>query len=143
MAPPPYYVVRSGPPGTVWAAAIVTWVTAGFSILMTFLMLAFVAFVGSIIGDSFTYDDQVSLGLIVIGFAVVSLLLSVAACYLAWRTTKGQQWARIALAAWAGVFAVLGALSLTPPGFLWTAAGTVVVVLLFVPESNAWFAEDR
>jgi hypothetical protein len=126
-------------PGTVLAATIVTYVCSAIAVGMTLLFALFAAFVGSFILGSFERSDRVSLVLLVVGTALVSVVFSALACWFAWQAGRRKDWARFGLAGCSGITVVLSVLTLSPPTFVGIVGGVAVLVLLFLPDSNAWF----
>jgi hypothetical protein len=135
--PPP----RTGPPGVVQAAAILTYVCTGLAMLTTLMFLAMAVLVGSVVAGDFQRSDLVHAGVYLTLSAIFSIGGGVLACWFAWQTTRRQGWARIGLTVLAALTVVLGGLTLSPPGLLAAAGAIAVLVLLFLPETNTWFRE--
>lgn len=142
FAPPAWQPPRStGTPGPVSAAAIITYVACGLSMLMLVALALFAVVLGSLMWGAFESDDQLALGALVTIVVVVVLVINVIGCWFAYRMTKREEWARTALAIWSGLVLVVGIMSVSPPGVLQALAGIAILVLIFLPESNAWFRE--
>ena len=128
-------------PGTVQAAAIVTWVCCALTAVLTLFFLLAMAFIGSVVFPQFGSAVGAQLALAVIGSAASSVALCALASWFAWRVWRGRPWARIALAVSSGLALVLSVLTFGPHSVL-VAPGTVaVLVLLFLPQSSDWFSE--
>ena len=119
-----------------------TYVCCGLVALMTVMMLAAAAFVGSIVLDSFERADRVDIVLAVLGSAAFSMAASGLACWFAWQVGRRRAWARIALAVCSGVALLLSVAALGPPTLVVLPGSAAVLILLFVPQSNAWFRAD-
>jgi hypothetical protein len=129
-------------PATIQAAAIVTWVCCGLTVLMTFFFLLAAAFIGGIVLDYFEMSDRMDIVQAVIGTAALVVALCGVASWLALCMWRRHSWARIALAVISGLALVGSVLTLGPHTAL-VAPGTVaVLVLLFLPTSNVWFEAD-
>lgn len=140
--PPPWTTMpasRPTVPGTVQAAAIVTWVCCALTVLMTAFFLLAAVFVGSLILDGFGSADRVDLALAVAAGALAVVVVSALAGWFAWLVWRRQAWARIALTVCSGL-ALAGSLATFGPHSVVIAPGSVaVIVLLFLPDSNDWF----
>ena len=121
---------------------IVTYVCCGLAALMTVVMLAGAVFVGSIMLDYFEPSDRVDLVMAVLGSAAFSMGASGLACWFAWQVGRRRSWARIALAVCSGVALLLSVVALGPPSLVVLPGSAAVLILLFVPQSNAWFRTD-
>lgn len=128
-------------PATVRAATIVTYVCAAITVAMTLLMLLFIAYVGRFVFGSFERSDRSAMVFVVLAGVLFSLGCSAVACWFAWQTGRRKGWARIGLAVCSGLTVVFSLLSFSPPSIVGILGGTAVLVLLFVPESNAWFSD--
>jgi hypothetical protein len=128
-------------PGTVQAAAIVTWVCCGITAVMTLFFVAASAFVGSIILGDFQRTDRIQLIAFVAVAASVSFLGSALACWFAWLVWRRREWARIALVVSSAVALVLSVLTFGPHTVFVAPGSVAVVVLLFLPQSNDWFRD--
>jgi len=130
-------------PGTIVAAATLTWVSVVCSIFVTLLALVMVLWLGSGILDAFSGPDDHPRRY-VIGGAAVLVMWSLVAAWLAWQVMRRRRWARWALAVSALVTVVVSTLSVT---LVVTAgpliAGVGVLVLLFTGGANDWFREMR
>jgi len=128
-------------PGTVRAATIVTYVCCAVTVAMTLLMTLFMLIVGSVIFGTFEKSDRVT----VVGFVLLGVLISAAwagvACWFAWQTGRRKGWARYGLAVCSGLTVAVSLLALSPPTLVGILGGVAVLVLLFVPDSNAWFQD--
>lgn len=155
------YGVGSGPterPGTVLAAAIVTFVFAGITALLS-LIVAFVFLVGAAAVSSSTRGSDYEglgngLGVAIGAVAVILLVvaaMSIVAIVLAAFTLKGSNGARIGLVVLASLstaaygLGVLGNIADGADGAIvitiaFLAASVATIVLLFVGGANAWFA---
>ena len=143
LAPAPYppgWTVpddSSGPrrPGTLLAAAIVTWAASGITLLGTVSLLVFLVGAGEPILDSFDGSRPV-----VVAVAAGIAVWSVAACLLAWWALTGRNWARILLAVSAGAtVAVSTAMFWLGVPFVSLFGGIAVLVLLFIGGANDWY----
>jgi hypothetical protein len=136
-------------PGTVTAAAIVTWIGAG-GVLAVMLLLALVLGTAS---DRFfdefdraardadltvTHSDLLAIGW---GAVVVGTIWCIAAIMLAFFAMRRSQPARIALVV-SAVMVVLISLLMILSGFtvITLVLGVVVAVLLFTGGANEWYA---
>lgn len=137
----PPYGGQAAMPGTVRAATIVTYVCSAVTVAMTGLMLLFAIFIGRFLLPQFSGSDRNELVLFVLGGVGLSIAASTLACWLAWQTGRRKGWARYGLAGCSGVAAVLSVLTLSPPTIVQLLGSVTVLVLLFVPESNAWFRD--
>jgi hypothetical protein len=127
-------------PGTVVAAAVLTWVSVVVTTFGTLAVLYFVLVMGPLF-------DLLYLGEIVRWYAPrVAIAVVVCCCLaagLATQVMRGRNWARIALAGSAALVVVLSALamrelrSIEPVATL--LAAVVVIVLLFTGGANEWF----
>jgi hypothetical protein len=143
--PPPFPTqwapLVQGPsmPGTVRAAAIITYVCAAVTVAMTLLMVLFVVFVGSFVFGSFQRSDRAEMVLFVLVGVLISVGCSTIACWFAWQTGRRKQWARYGLAGCSVLTVAVSMLAFSPPTMLSLLGAVAVLVLLFVPETNAWF----
>ncbi|MFL6105409.1 MAG: hypothetical protein ACJ72D_00370 [Marmoricola sp.] len=142
--PSPWVTPAHGPvpapvPATVRAAAIVTYVCSAITVAMTLLMTLFLAFLGSIAFSFFDKSDRGELVAFVLAGVLFSLLCSAIACWFAWQTSRRKGWARYGLAVCSGLTVALSLAAFSPPTLVGILGGAAVLVLLFVPESNAWF----
>lgn len=130
------------PPGTVQGAVITTAVGAAVSLGLTALFTVFAVFVGSVIWSDFSGGTGgLDLALILVAGVLVSVVVQGLGCWFAWQTWQRRRWARIALAVWSLVVVVFGVFAL-PFGLVQVGTGTATLVLLFLPDSNAWFAVE-
>jgi hypothetical protein len=122
-------------PGTVLAAALVTWVSSAITLLGTASLLVFLLWLGEPILDSFDGSRPV-----VVWSAAGVVAWSVLACLLAHWALAGRNWARIGLAvsAAATVVASASAFWLGVP-LLSLFAAIAVLVLLFIGGANEWY----
>jgi hypothetical protein len=130
----------SGPrrPGTLLAAAIVTWSASAVTLLGTASLLVFLMGAGEPILDSFDGSRPVVL-VVAAGIAV----WSVAACLLAWWTLAGRNWARILLAVSAGATVVVStSMFWLGVPFVSLFGGIAVLVLLFIGGANEWYRTE-
>jgi len=129
-------------PGIVFAAALVTWIGATATALLTVIFTAAVLWLAAPIFDEFEPGAGNPRSWLV-GSALVVVTLSAAADVAAVYVLRGHRWARWALiflsvlAAFAGLVAAYSVVSLLVTGLAVTA-----VVLLFLPDARAWFAEQ-
>src|SRR4051812_36795643 len=103
---PPGWTVPAPPsgrqrPGTVLAAAVVTWAASAITLLGTASLLVSLVGAGEPILDSFDGSRP-----FVVSIAAGIALWSVVACLLAWWALAGRNWARILLAVSAGATVV-------------------------------------
>jgi hypothetical protein len=140
-APQPWALPAARPrvPAAVQAAAIVTYVCCGLVVLMTMLFLLAAAVVSSDILDLFEGPDRADIVLFAVGAAAGSFVACALACVFAWLTWRRKAWARIALAGCCGVSLALSVVALGPPTVVVLPGAVAVLVLLFLPQSNAWF----
>jgi hypothetical protein len=137
---PPGWTVppeSSGPrrPGTVLAAAIVTWTASAVTLLGTASLFTFLMSAGEPILDSFD-GSRPLLVAVAAGIAV----WSVAACLLAWWALTGRNWARILLALSAGATVVVStSMFWLGVPFVSLFGGIAVLVLLFIGGANDWY----
>ncbi len=133
--------VKSGSrrPGTVLAAAVVTWAASAITLLGTASLVMFLMGAGEPILDSFDGSRPV-----VVAVAAGIAVWSVAACLLAWWALKGRNWARILLAVSAGATVVVSTsvFWLGVP-FVSLFGGLAVLVLLFIEGANDWYRAQR
>jgi len=120
---------------------IVTYVCSVVTVGMTLLMTLFIAFIGSFTLGMFERQDRAEIVLFVLAGVVFSLVCSAVACWFAWQTGQRKEWARYGLAACSGLTVAVSLLALSPPTLVGILGGTAVLVLLFVPDSNAWFRD--
>ena len=143
-------------PGTVTAAAIVTWVLSGMSALF-FGAAMFVLVVardeaiaeierqpgvGEMLRESgLSVDSVVGMVIAVCGLFLVWALVAMVLALFAFRGSNG---ARIGLVISAGVVALLSLISITSGVSIMTLGGAIaVIVLLFVGDAGAWYASKR
>lgn len=152
-APTPYpplgwpYVPTAQPqraPGTVVAAVTVVWTCLVITVLGSLVLFAFGMWVADLLASGFDFDTDPRWYLA--GAEVVVLAWSTAAAFLAWGVLRRRRGARIGLIV-SSVATVLVSVALIvtsqSPGSLGTLVGAVaVIVLLFVPSTNAWFRQD-
>ncbi|MBO9522018.1 MAG: hypothetical protein J7518_10820 [Nocardioidaceae bacterium] len=130
---------RTGPPGTVQAAAIITYVCCGLAVLLTLFFLAMAALVGSIVLRDFGTGDRAEMVALALGSGAVSLGSSALACWFARQTWRRKSWGRVGLAGCSALALVLSVLTFGPHTVVIAPAAVAVVVLLFVPTTNEWF----
>ena len=126
-------------PGTLFAAAVVTWVSSAITVLGTVSLLVFVLSLGEPILDSF----DVPRGWVLMwGAGLVAW--SVAACLLAHWALEGRNWARLLLAtsAAATILASASAFWLGLP-LVSLFGGIAVLVLLFIGGANEWYRNQK
>lgn len=149
--PPPGLVRQPGErPGRLLAAAVITWVFAGLTLLGAVAML-----VMGIVGNDDLFDqvveqsggggtvgrDELRAGIVVVGLVIG--FWSLAAIVLAFLVLRRQNWARITLAVSAAVTALVSLISITSGvSFVTLGASIVVLVLLFGRDANDWFARQ-
>ena len=142
----PYAANPDQRPGTVTAAAVLTWVGCAMARTGCLLGLALAtsrssAFMdGAMKGSDGTFTRAQTQG-ILIGFGAVCLVWAIAASVLALLTLKRHRWARILLtvsAVTAALLSLVMILSVISAVNLVTAI--TAVVLLFVGGANDWFA---
>ena len=148
--PPPVPVIGGRPPrpSSVLVAAVITWVSAGLTLLVALLALVEVMALRSelikqIESSSQFQGQQLDASAVATGIGVVAGVLaiwSLSAVVLAIFVFRGQSWARILLAISAGMTALVSLLMiLTIVTFFTLAASVAVLVLLFVSQSNDYF----
>lgn len=139
-APPTGYSPIPTPvPGTIQAAVIVTWFCCAFGALATVGLTAMAAFLGRIVLPYFERADRVQMVAFVLASAAVVLLACAFASTCAWFVWRRRAWARLALAACSTLTFLASASFMSPPSLLVVPATVAVLVLLFLPRSNAWF----
>src|SRR5699024_10981521 len=163
-APPPYPSAYPRPqqwspvpspgmrPGTVRAAAILTWIFAGLTCAVFIVMGVLLAvdagpFVDAVMdrvrsSRRSLHAARPDLTAVLWGAVVVMVIWAVAACVLAWLAWRGHGWARIVLVVSSAITAVLSLLSL-PSSVLNLLAAVAVIVLLFTRSANDWYAGRR
>jgi hypothetical protein len=135
-------------PGTVLAAAIITFVLAGLTALLGLLCLVVAVTVADDLlkavrdqgydTSGFTSHD-LAIGFAVVGVAV--MLLSLGAVVTAIFVLRRSQAARVLLTVLSGVTIALSLLTITSVVSVATLGGAIaVIVLLFVQRSTRWFA---
>ena len=128
------------PPGVVYAAVVITLVTAIGTALVTVPLMVIGWWIAGDIADSFDPGSGDKVRWMVEGGGVGLIALSVAAGTLAVLVLRRRTWASWLLIALSGVFAVLG---LILGGYLLplavTAVAVTVMVLLLMPAARAWF----
>lgn len=154
--PYPYAPVGGAPyqpddrPGTVLAAAIITFVLAGLAALLGLLCLVLAVTVAddllkAVRDQGYDTSDFTSHDLAV-GFAavgVVTTALSIAALVAAIFVLRRSRAARVVLTVLSGLTIALSLLTITSVVSVVTLAGAIaVIVLLFVQRSNRWFARQ-
>ena len=137
-------------PGSVTAAAVITWVLSGLTVLLYVLMLAVLLAAKDQILTAVRENPEVArtqingqdLIAILWVVGVVFVFWCLASIVLAFLAYRRMGWARVLLAVSAGVAALVALVTfLTFPLALVVLAGAVAtIVLLFVPASNDWFA---
>jgi len=145
-APPshPFEPSTDRRPGTVTAAAVLTWVGCGLAGAGCVLLMALSGadtFMQSFQDGSegqFTRDEAQG---ILLGIGVVGFVWSVVASVLALLTVKRHGWARIVLTVSAVMAALVSLLTILSVVTVVTLVLAVAaVVLLFVGGANDWFA---
>lgn len=134
-------------PGTVTAAAWITWVLSALT-LGLFLLAALAM---SVSRDEMVdqiestpefrdlnvpMDDVIAAVWVVLA---ITIFWSLAAMVLAWFAYRRQNWARITLVVSAAV-AALGSLLTFPVGLIHTLGAGAVIALLFMGGANEWYA---
>ena len=143
---PPGWVVPDadetvGPkrPGTVVAAAIITWVCSAIVVIGTVSVLVFLVWLGEPILDSF----DVSSGFVIAITAVISVW-AIAACLLARWAMAGRNWARVWLTISAGATALASLVTVLLGLPLVSLLGaSVVIALLFMGGANEWYRSQE
>lgn len=145
-APSGYGAPPDRRPGTVTAAAWLTWIFSGLTVVTFVLVLVVMVAARGRFVEALRSDPQVSdlnlsandimAGLWVLGVVVLLwCLISMVLAFLAWRRVG---WARVTLAVSAGVAAVISLIAF-PVGLLSAVAAVVTVVLLFTGGANEWY----
>jgi hypothetical protein len=139
-------------PGRVLAAAIITWIFSGLS------LIAFgVLFIALVVGGDALVDEMIaqSNGMLtdneaqtakaaMVVISVIFLIWCAAAIVLAWFTLQGRNWARVTLAVSAAFTVVFSLISISSViSVLTLGAAIAVLALLFTGDANAWFRRDR
>ena len=138
---------RGARPGSVAAAAWLTWIFSGLTVLLYGGMLAMLAGVRDQLLSAVQQDNSVSrlnmsgddLVRVLWVAGVVIVFWCVSAIVLAALAFRGHNWARILLAV-SAAFAALFSIAAFPVGLLVTVAAGITVAMLLVPASNDWFA---
>ncbi len=147
--PMPSSGARRARPGTVLAAALITWISAGLTLAGSVSALLAVAVARSTVIDQIEstpqFKDQVSISAAdlvtgLIGFFAIVAFWSLAAVILAIFVFRGANWARVLLAISAGVAGLLSlALITSVVSLIFLVASVTALVLLFASSSNDYF----
>ena len=130
---------RTAPPGIVQAAALVTWIAAtGTALLTLFLTATFLLLAGPLFA---TFDEgSGNPRWYFVGAAGVVVALSVAADVAGILMVRGRGWARwvlLGLSVVAALGGLMAAYYVLPLAV--TAAAVAVVVMMLQPAARAWF----
>ena len=123
----------------VYAAAVVTWVGATGTAVLTLVLSVGLLFVAAPLFDAFGSGPDNPRWYLA-GAAGVVVVLSAAADVVAVFTLRGYRWAQwtlVGLSVVAAVGGVVSAYYIAPLAL--TAAALAVVVLLLLPDARAWF----
>lgn len=125
--------------GAVQAAVIVTWTSCAIAVAGAFALTVLAAFMGTMMLPYFERTQRVQM----VAFVAASVAFVVAACAIAsvsaWFVWRRRRWARVVLAVCSALAALCSLVVLTPPTMLILPGAIAVLVLLFLPQSNAWF----
>lgn len=128
--------VPSGAPAVVWVAAVVTWVTAGATVLLSAVLTAGALFLGGPVADALEVPYWWWWVVVV---EAGTLACCGCAAVLAWGVLRGSKAARWGLIASSTITAVVGAMTVY---FIWTGvvalAALVVMALLSLPSTGDW-----
>lgn len=141
--PTPQVAGVERPPGVVYAAAVVTWISATGTAALTVFLTAALLLVAGPVFDAFESGLE-NPRWFAVGAALVVVTLSAAADVVASFMLHGRRWARWVLVGLSTVAAVCGAMSayyIAP--LVITAAAVAVVVLLLLSDAGAWFRGER
>ena len=137
---PPGQPPWPGPvPGVVRAAVIVTWFSCALAALAAIGLTVMSALIGSIVLPDFEPTARVQMVVFVLASLAVSLLACALASTCAWFVWRRRPWARVALAGCSALTLLSAAVFVSPPSLLVLPGTASVLVLLFLPQSNAWF----
>jgi hypothetical protein len=146
--PPPSSKAPGSRPGTVTAAAIITWISTGLMLILSAIGILAVLAARSDLMSTLNEDpDFRSMDLTegqVIAAVVVTLgvtaVWSLVSAILAVFVYRGANWARIVLTVSASMVVGVSLLMIvTGVSAITLLAAGVVIVLLFVGGANAWF----
>ena len=146
--PPPAFGGRPPRPSSVLVAAVLTWVSAGLTLMVSLLALFEVValrseLINQIESSPQLQGQQFDAASLTTGIGVAAAVLAVwslSAVVLAIFVFRGQNWARILLAISAGITALVSLvtiLAIVP--FFTLVSSVTVLVLLFVSRSNQYF----
>jgi chromate transport protein ChrA len=130
-------------PVTVQTAVIVTWFCCALATLVTVVLSAFAAFVGSVVLPEFGRADRVDMVLFVVGSAAALLATCAMASTGAWFVRLRHRWARNALAGCSALVLLASVVIIMPLSVVAFPGTLAVLVLLFLPQSNAGFRSAR
>jgi hypothetical protein len=141
LAPSTVRATVPRPPGTVLAAVTVTWACTGVTVVASLALYLFGLWMGDLLAPAFDFevDPRVYLSMVEAGV----LLWSTVASVLALGVVRRRRGARVGLAISSAatlVLSVVLAATIASVGTL--VCALAVVVLLFVPSSNAWFRQE-
>jgi len=136
-----------GRPGSVTAAAWITWIFGGLTVAAYALVMAMMVFARDLFLEALRKDaqvakfnlstDQIMAALWL--FGVIVIFWSLAAMVLAYFAYRRMTWARVTLVVSAAI-AALFSLAAFPVGLLHTAAAVATVWLLLRGDVNRWYA---
>jgi dipeptide/tripeptide permease len=131
------------PPGVVYAAAVMTWVAATGTALLTLLVTATVLWLAAPIFENFESGphnprwDMLAMAAVVVA---VCVLADVVAIFVL-RGRRWAQWLLIALCVLAALGGIITSYYVAP--LLVTATAGAVAVLLLLPDARFWFRTSR
>lgn len=130
-------------PGVLQAAAVVTWVVATGTAVLTLFLAAVILLVAAPIFEHFE-SGAGNPRWYVVSAALVVLALSAAADLVAFAVVRGHRWAHRTLIVLSVATALAGIMlaSLVAP-LVVTAAAVAVVVLLLQRDARAWFGGQQ
>lgn len=123
-------------PGAVTAALVIMWIS---NVLGAFLVIIGLAALGSVnVGDSAEGAALQSAAIFLLLISAALVVVQVVATVV---TGRGRKWGRILLTVLLVIDMVLKVAQLAenPSGFVGLLLDVLVVVLLFRPQSSAWF----
>ena len=123
-------------PTPVWVAVLITWITAGTTVVISAILTAGVLFLGGPVADAFELPLW---WLWVLGIEAAVVACCLCAVVMARGVLRGSNAARWALIASSVLTALVGAMAFY---YLWPAvvalAALVVFALLLLPDTSRW-----
>lgn len=121
-------------PGTVLAALIIEWISIAIVLIASILGAVGLAAVSSEVAGNPEAEAAVGVASLML---VVLLVIVIAQAIVLIFVGKGKNWARITLSVLIAVGIVLDLVTMNPT--IGDALGVLVIVLLWLPASTAWF----